>query len=70
MAETSKIEWTDATWNPVTGCDKVGPGCDNRLENLEVHTRGFHNAHHNKDRLRDENGRFIPTKKRGPFECY
>ena len=24
----SKIEWTDATWNPVTGCDKISPGCD------------------------------------------
>ena len=23
------IEWTDATWNPVTGCTKIGPGCDN-----------------------------------------
>ncbi len=21
------IEWTDATWNPTTGCDKVSPGC-------------------------------------------
>ena len=29
MAETSLIEWTDATWNPVTGCTKVGPGCLN-----------------------------------------
>ena len=29
MAQTSEIEWTDATWNPVTGCTKVGPGCDN-----------------------------------------
>ncbi|MGP3737983.1 DUF5131 family protein (plasmid) [Streptomyces sp. GDS52] len=29
MADTSKIEWTDATWNVVTGCDKVSPGCDN-----------------------------------------
>ena len=27
MATGSKIEWTDATWNPVTGCDKVSPGC-------------------------------------------
>jgi protein gp37 len=23
------IEWTDETWNPTTGCDKVSPGCDN-----------------------------------------
>lgn len=28
MAQSSEIEWTDATWNPVTGCTKVGPGCD------------------------------------------
>ena len=24
---TSKIEWTEQTWNPVTGCTKVSPGC-------------------------------------------
>ena len=28
MADNSAIEWTDATWNPVTGCTKIGPGCD------------------------------------------
>ncbi len=27
MATNSHIEWTEATWNPVTGCDKVSPGC-------------------------------------------
>lgn len=27
MASASKIEWTDQTWNPVTGCTKVSPGC-------------------------------------------
>jgi protein gp37 len=27
MAAKSSIEWTDATWNPVTGCSKVSPGC-------------------------------------------
>lgn len=25
----SKIEWTEVTWNPVTGCSKISPGCDN-----------------------------------------
>ena len=29
MADRSEIEWTEATWNPTTGCDKVSPGCDN-----------------------------------------
>jgi protein gp37 len=27
VADGSGIEWTEATWNPVTGCDKVSPGC-------------------------------------------
>lgn len=27
MADRSKIEWTDATWNPVRGCSRVSPGC-------------------------------------------
>lgn len=27
MGEKSSIEWTEATWNPVTGCSKVSPGC-------------------------------------------
>ena len=27
MAQKSTIEWTEATWNPVTGCSKVSPGC-------------------------------------------
>jgi protein gp37 len=27
MGDKSKIEWTDATWNPVIGCSKISPGC-------------------------------------------
>lgn len=45
MSSNSKIEWTDITWNPVTGCDKVSPGCDHcyaerlarRLKAMGVH---------------------------------
>jgi protein gp37 len=27
MAEHSRIEWTSASWNPVTGCNQISPGC-------------------------------------------
>ncbi|MER7847388.1 phage Gp37/Gp68 family protein [Kitasatospora sp. NPDC096077] len=29
MSDRSGIEWTEATWNPTTGCDRVSAGCDN-----------------------------------------
>lgn len=29
MGDHSGIEWTEATWNPTTGCDRTSPGCDN-----------------------------------------
>jgi protein gp37 len=28
MSTSTQIEWTDATWNPVTGCSKITRGCD------------------------------------------
>lgn len=53
MATNSKIEWTEQTWNPVTGCTKVSPGCkhcyaeamSNRLMAMGAH--GYENGFHN-----------------------
>jgi protein gp37 len=36
MGDKSKIEWTDATWNPVTGCTKVSQGCKNCYAEREM----------------------------------
>ena len=37
MSDHSKIEWTDATWNPVRGCSKVSPGCANCYAIRDAH---------------------------------
>jgi protein gp37 len=29
LSTATKIEWTEVTWNPTTGCDRISPGCDN-----------------------------------------
>lgn len=39
MAENSKIEWTDHTWNPWMGCTKVGPPCDHCYAEALMDTR-------------------------------
>lgn len=41
MADHSKIEWTDATWNPVLGCTVVSPGCDHCYATRTVHRTAF-----------------------------
>ena len=44
MADHSSIEWTDATWNPVTGCSVVSPGCTNCYAMRLAGTRLKHHA--------------------------
>lgn len=39
MGDRSQIEWTDSTWNPVTGCTKVSDGCDNCYAHALAHGR-------------------------------
>ncbi len=39
MGQKSKIEWTDATWNPTTGCTKVSTGCDHCYAHKLAHER-------------------------------
>lgn len=44
MSEKSSIHWTDATWNPVTGCTKISPGCKHCYAErvaLKMQKRGF-----------------------------
>ncbi len=46
MSDKSTIEWTDATWNPVTGCTKVSAGCDHcYAETFAERFRGV-SSHH------------------------
>lgn len=42
MADHSKIEWTQATWNPVVGCTHLSPGCDNCYAAREASGRLAH----------------------------
>jgi len=49
----SKIEWTESTWNPVSGCDKISKGCENcyaermakRLQSMGI--RGYEDGFKN-----------------------
>jgi len=73
MASRSPIEWTDATWNPVTGCSKVSPGCKNcyaerlsqrlRAMGLAKYRRGFEVAVH-------EDALAIPPRWRKPRRIF
>ena len=61
----SSIEWTDETWNPVTGCTRVSPGCDHcymyalypRLKGMNV--RGYETG--------PEDVRLLPERLQAPL---
>jgi protein gp37 len=47
MSDKSPIEWTEATWNPVTGCTKISPGCVNcYAERLATRLQAMGNANY------------------------
>lgn len=55
---STTIEWTDETWNPVTGCDKISPGC----------TRCYAKALHDMRHQAFLNGKKMPAQYAHPFE--
>ncbi len=65
MADHSKIEWTDATWNPVRGCTKISPGCKHcYAETFAERFRGV--AGHPYEQGFDP--RLVPGKLNEPFK--
>lgn len=71
MANQSSIEWTEQTWNPVTGCTKVSPGCKHcyaetmakRLQAMGArgYEEGFSKINLMSDRLKQPRNRKKPT---------
>ena len=65
----SKIEWTEATWNPVTGCTKISPGCDNCYAERMAHrlkAMGQPNYRNGFDLTTHEDALDLPLKWRVP----
>ena len=56
MADKSRIEWTDATWNPITGCSLVSPGCIRCYAMRDA--AGRLKNHPSREGLTDKNGRW------------
>lgn len=69
MATYSKIEWTEQTWNPVTGCTKISPGCkycyaevmSKRLKSMGV--KGYEDGFSTISLMRDRLGQPLHRKK-------
>ena len=69
----TNIEWTDAVWNPVTGCTPVGPGCDNCYARRMAETRlrgRFGYPKHDPFRVTLHINRFEPLHWRKPRRVF
>jgi protein gp37 len=65
MTQSTTIEWTEATWNPVSGCTKVSPGCKHCY--AEVFARRF-GGKYEKDIERRFDLRLVPERLNEPLE--
>ncbi|MEM7300693.1 MAG: phage Gp37/Gp68 family protein [Pseudomonadota bacterium] len=71
MAETTKIEWADATYNPIAGCSPVSPGCKNCYAMRRVAPRLAKNPatpHYHGTVEKAANGQYVWTGKIGVAE--
>jgi protein gp37 len=59
-AGASKIEWCDATWNPIVGCDRVGPECDHCYA-ATLASRGMQSSWREAARGGDWTGKVVPN---------
>lgn len=73
MGDNSAIEWTDATWNPVTGCTKISPGCKHcYAERLAVrlHAMGNPRYRHGFEVTLHEDQLSLPLRWRQPRRIF
>lgn len=69
MSENSSIEWTEATWNPVTGCKKVSTGCKNCYAErmaMRLKAMGKHRYRNGFEPTTHEEALYIPLRWKRP----
>ncbi len=68
MSDTSAIEWTQKTWNPVLGCTKVGPGCEHcYAERMSARQAGMATARLARNEDPKGHGHYLPVVEDGQW---
>jgi len=73
MSKTTKIEWTDKTWNPVTGCTKVSAGCTNcyaEIMSCRLRAMGQYKYRNGFELTLHENARLEPLNWKKPHMVF